>query len=123
VTTWKLELLVVCAVLAAVVVSTRGGWMEWLGAGAVAFSFAHGQVADRLAEREALRVRPDVHCHAMARRYFVAKEALWFVYFAARGSYAALAGVVLFLAYPLWRRTYRTRRPVCRSPQDPTRLR
>lgn len=114
-TTWKAEIAIVSAVLATVVLATRGGWTEWLGAGAVAFSFAHGQVADRLAEREAAREHPDVHCHAMARRYFIAKEALWFVYFAARGSYAALAGVVLFLLYPVWRRTYRTRRPMGRS--------
>lgn len=112
--TYHLELAVVCAVLSGVVVLTHGGWLELLGAGAVLLSFAHGQVADRLAEREAARAEPDVECHAMARRYFIGKEALWFAYFAAKGSYSALAGVVLFLAYPFWRRVWRKHYPMDR---------
>lgn len=110
--TWYAEIGAVMAVLSGVVYATHGSVLESIGATAVLFSFAHGQVADRLAEREAARRRPDVECHAMARRYFVAKEALWFVYFAWKGSYAALAGVVLFLAYPVWRRFWRRRHPL-----------
>lgn len=113
-TTWKAEMAVVCAVLATVVFVGRRDWTEWVGAAAVGFSFAHGQVAERLAEREATRDHVLVECHEMAKRYFVAKEACWFVYFVATRSYAALAGVVLFLAYPVWRRIYRARRPVGR---------
>lgn len=109
--TWAIELVAVACVLA-VVWAASGEWLELLGSAAVLCAFAHAQVADRMTEREAARVRPDVRCWRWSRRYFVAKEALWFVYFAAHGSWSALAGVVLFLLYPLWRAAYRRARPI-----------
>ena len=33
---------------------------------------------------------------------------LWLVYFVAKGAWSAIAGVALFLAYPLWRRWWRS---------------
>lgn len=118
--TWQAELAVVAAVLATVIVATGGGYVELLGAGAVALSFGHAQVADRLAEAEAERQayvkfddldRAGVKCHAWATRYLVSKEALWCLYFVIHHSWSALAGVGLFLAYPLWRRWWRKRNP------------
>lgn len=108
--TWMLELCLVGLVLGAVVLDTGGAPIEFLGAGAVLLSFAHAQVADRLAEMEHRREVAQVSCHRWARRYLVAKELLWVGYFAARGSWSALAGCGLFLAYPVWRAWYRGRR-------------
>ncbi len=110
--TWHVELAVVAVILAAVALVTHGGAVELLGAGAVTLSFAHAQVADRLAERDAARARPSVACHAWATRYLVGKEALWLAYFVVHRSWSALAGVALFLAYPLWRRWWRAGHPL-----------
>ncbi len=121
--TWHVELLVVAVVLLTVVVATGGGLLELVGAGAVVLSFAHTQVADRLAENERERQRYvliddiDQHvvvCHRWATRYLVGKESLWFVYFVAHHSWSALAGVILFLAYAPWRRWWRARWPLGR---------
>lgn len=108
--TWHAEIAVV-AVLAAVAILTGGGGLELVGAAAVTLSFAHAQVADRLAEREAARERPSVECHRWAGRYLLGKEALWCGYFVAHRSWSALAGVALFLAYSPWRRWWRRRHP------------
>lgn len=113
--TWQLEAIVVATTLAAVAIATGGRAVEWIGGAAVLLSFMHGQVADRLAEREAARATPDVACHRLAARYFVGKEALWLAYFALHRSYAALVGVGLFLAYPVWRRVWRRHHPLVRS--------
>lgn len=108
--TWMLELTVVALILGGVVALTRGGAVEAVGALAVVLSFAHVQVADRLAEREAARPAPETECHAWATRYLVAKETVWLIYFVALGAWSALAGVGIFLAYPLWRRAWRRTR-------------
>ena len=107
-TTWHVELAVVASILFSVALVT-GGRVELVGAGAVSLSFAHAQVADRLAEREAARAVATVECHRWATRYLVGKEALWLVYFVALHAWSALAGVALFLAYPVWRRLWRHR--------------
>jgi hypothetical protein len=108
--TWVWELGTVGLILIAVLIATRAPLVELVGAGAVLASFAHGQVADRLAENEAARERPEVLCHAWARRYFLTKEVLWLVYFCAKGAWSALVGCAVFLAYPAWRAWYRGRR-------------
>lgn len=118
--TWYVEMFVVAVVLSAVALLSGGGPLELLGAAAVLLSFGHAQVADRLAEREAerrayVRFDDDAHgvaCHAWATRYLVGKEALWLFYFVAHRSWSALAGVALFLAYPVWRRWWRARHPL-----------
>lgn len=110
--TWKAELAVVALVLGAVVVFARGGLLEAVGALAVLCTFAHAQVAERMREKEALKAKPDVHCHRWSTRYFFAKELLWLSYFVAHQSWSALVGVGVFLAYPLWRKWWRARHPV-----------
>ena len=110
--TWRAEMTVVAAVLATVTTATHGDWRAWVAACAVLMSFGHAQVADRLAEREAHRERPVVECYRKAARYFIAKEILWFAFFVSTGAWAALAGVVLFMAYPPWRSFYRRRHPI-----------
>lgn len=107
--TWHIEAFVVGSALATVVLLSGRTVVEWVGALAVLASFMHAQIADRLAEREAARPTPDVECHRHAVQYFVAKELLWCVYFVVHQSWSALVGVGLFLAYPLWRKWWRSR--------------
>lgn len=118
--TWHIEMAVVATVLVAVALLSGGGWLELLGAGAVLLSFGHAQVADRLAEYAGAKpepgderdwsIRSPVHCYRWATRYLVCKEALWLAYFIAHRSWSALAGVVMFLLYPAWRRWWVKRR-------------
>jgi hypothetical protein len=42
----------------------------------------------------------------------VTKECLWLVYFILHHSWSALAGVGLFLAFPIWRKWWRKRKPL-----------
>lgn len=117
--TWQVEIVVVGCILIFVAALT-GGRLEMIGAFAVIFTFCHTQVADRLAEREAQRAAfssvsgPDhvVSCHALAMRYLIGKEILWLAYFLLHRSWSALAGVGLFLAYPVWRRYWRKHHPL-----------
>ena len=74
--TWHIEFAFVAVALGSVNVAAGPSWLEALGAAAVLFAFAHAQVAERMAEREAARSRPDVHCHRWAGRYFTIKEVL-----------------------------------------------
>lgn len=105
--TWQLESAVALGVLSLVAVLGGNHATEWLGVGAVWLSFMHGQVSDRLVERQARLERPEVHCWRYSRLYFAGKELLWVAYFVAHRSYAALVGCALFLAYPVWRAWYR----------------
>jgi hypothetical protein len=104
-----LELLVAALVLFGVAAWTGDGWISAL---AVVLSFAHMQVADRLAEAEERRPSRDVECHRKLRWYLVAKELAWVAAFASAGLWPALVGCGLFLGYPVWRRFYRRWRPV-----------
>lgn len=113
--TWHLETAVVATVLTAVALVSGGGALELLGAGAVLLSFGHASIGDRLAEREAARPVASVECHRSLVRYWIGKEILWAAYFVAHGSWAAIAGVALFLLHPVWRRWYRRRRPLGRG--------
>lgn len=114
--TWMLELAVVASVLAAVCLATHGGPVELVGSLAVLAAFAHAQVAERMREKEAAKITPDVGCHAWLTRYFVAKESLWLAYFIAHRSWSALVGVGVFLAYPIWR-AWRQGRSVAIAPR------
>mgnify|MGYP002631454742 CR=1 FL=1 len=78
-----------------------------LSAAAVFVTFQHMSVASRLEEAEAKR--HDAHtveCHERLTQYLVLKEVFWVTAFVAIGAWNALAGVPLFLLYPVWRRIY-----------------
>jgi hypothetical protein len=111
--TWHMELAMVVLILgAAAALTNPSSLANWIGVIAVSLSFAHAQVADRLAERDAARPRPAVACHRWATRYLVAKELAWVAVFVLLGAWTALVGAGLFLLYPLWRRHWRTRFPL-----------
>ena len=116
--TWVYETGVAFIILAAVPLIIGASWHEWFGVFAVWFSFKHATVSDRLSETERFREMsaehkpPDeslrVHCWRKERQYFIVKEGFWLVYFFLLQAWSALVGVVLFLAYRVWRSYYRT---------------
>lgn len=110
--TWHVEALVVAAVLVVVNVVGRTPPREWVGAAGVLLTFMHGQVANRLAERDAARETPDVSCSPWSGWYFILREIAWTTYFLWGSAWGPLAGCVLFLAYPAWRRWWRRRHPL-----------
>ncbi len=105
--TYQIEAAAALAVLSGVAVVSGNRPVEWLGVAAVWVAFMHGQVTDRMTERQACAVTPDVPCWRKARAYFIGKELLWVAYFVAHRSWSALVGCGLFLAYPVWRAGYR----------------
>lgn len=110
--TWQKEAMLVAAILFSVVMATGGKPIEYIGAGAVLFTFLHAQVGFRFSEaaQNAENIADLVPCHGKMARYFLAKEALWFVYFSMLGAWSALVGVFVFIGYPFWRKYYRVRR-------------
>ena len=78
-----------------------------LSAVAVFVSFQHMSVASRLEEAESRRTDTrTVECYHKLTRFLVVKEVFWVAAFIALGAWTALAGVPLFLLYPVWRRAY-----------------
>ncbi len=104
--TWQIEASFVAVVLIATVLLTGAHLREWVGALAVLFTFMHGQIAERMAEAQAKLSKPTVECFRLSQSYFMAKEALWLVYFVLCQTWSALAGVFVFLLYPFWRKYY-----------------
>jgi hypothetical protein len=106
--TWKIEMLCVSIILMIVnIVTYKLFTIELLAAIAVVLTFGHTQIADRMAEQEALKEQPDVLCYKKLLYYFAGKELFWCLYFIMNHSYSALVGVIVFLFYPVWRRIYR----------------
>ncbi|HVI39140.1 MAG TPA: hypothetical protein VM577_00635 [Anaerovoracaceae bacterium] len=99
-------------VLAATAYFTGNSVLEWIGAAAVLCAFSHAQISDRMVEKQAIKVVPDVECYRKSIWFFVMKEALWFAYFILHHSYSALVGVILFLLYPIWRKIWRRYHPL-----------
>lgn len=97
-------------------------WLaDWVAVLGVFFSFSHASVADRLAETEGERVTagqaPLIECYSKLGTYFVAREIAWCAVFLLLHSWSALAGVLIFLTYPSWRRAWRRQYPVATSPR------
>lgn len=111
--TWVYESIIVAIILICVTLVTSNGTLtEWIGAAAVFCAFNHAQISDRLAERQAIKVVPDVKCYWKLIWFFITKEILWFTYFMLQHSYAALVGVILFILYPIWRKIWRHYYPI-----------
>ena len=112
--TWVIESTFVGIVLAAVWVFgflyDGKSWIELIGSAAVFFTFKHASVAARMEESEAERAKTGSHfveCYKKQTQFFYMKEVLWFAFFSATGSWSALAGVILFLFYGMWRKAWR----------------
>lgn len=114
--TYIVEYVFVGAVLVIIAIVSHKGLVEWLGVVAVFLTFGHASIAERLQEREAKRYHIDrkveVECYWKLNYYFYAKEFCWLVYFYLLGAWSALAGVFIFLLYPLWRKTWRKYQPI-----------
>lgn len=107
--TWHLEASVVALALFGVTLAFSSDWVGWIGASAVFLTSRHASVADRLREKEKYGLDDPVVCLPWLNLYWVAKEALWLVYFVSLEAWPALVGVALLGLYPLWRGYYRRR--------------
>ena len=110
--TWHIENAVVAAFLFAVWIVTGHESVEFVGSVAVFCGFCCASISDRMVEREAARERPTVHCYRKFWWFFWAKELGFALYFALVGAWSAIAGCVVFAAYPLWRRWWRRVHPM-----------
>lgn len=115
--TWMAETTIVAIVLAIVAYFTGihlGGQriIDWIGAAAVLYTFKHASVSDRLAEKQGIKIVPDVSCYRKLREFYVIKEILWVIYFIILGSYTPLIGCAIFLFYPIWRKIWRRYYPM-----------
>jgi hypothetical protein len=121
--TYHIEEGVVLISLTLVGVFAGKGLIEWIGVLAVFFTFKHTIISERLQEAEAERAIRDglhtvtVECYPKLGQNFLIKEILWFGYFVLLGAWSALAGVVIFLLYPTWRKYYRKHRPLSERPE------
>lgn len=85
------------------------------GAAAVYSSFEYVTIATRLEEASHNGKTPLVKCVGKLLRVLVRREALWLLTFALLGAWTSMAGIPLFLLYPVWRRYYR--RALSRGPR------
>jgi hypothetical protein len=107
--TWHWELLVVAVVLTVTTTLFANNIVNWITLLAILFTFNHAQIGDRLQERQAKMIKPDVECYWKLNKLFAIKEVTWIVAFILMHNYAAIVGSVLFALYPVWRKWYRRR--------------
>lgn len=105
--TWHYEIIIVAIVLSAVTYLFQCNVKNWVVTAAILLSFNHGQIGDRLQERQDKMDKPTVECYYKLNVLFAGKEVLWIVAFLLMKSYAAIVGSVLFFLYPFWRKYYR----------------
>jgi hypothetical protein len=82
----------------------------WISAGAVFGSFLHAQVGTYMAEDMSHTEEPLTECYHKLGEYWVYKEILWFLVFLLSGAYPAIAGNVIFILFPVWRKIYKAER-------------
>jgi hypothetical protein len=104
---WMIESFIVMVILAITMTINSFSNSELICSIAVWITFMHAQVADRMQEKQAAMIKPDVHCYKWLTRYFLIKESLWICFFIMTKSYAALTGAVVFFIYPFWRKLYK----------------
>lgn len=105
--TYIKELAAVTVVLSIVWAASGCKPIAALGTLAVILTFCYVQVATRMDEKTQ-KETGRVSCQKLLAPYLVAKETCWLIYFWYLGSYSALVGVSIFLAYP-WYRHWRRR--------------
>ena len=90
--------------------AVRAFLIIWLSAAAVFVSFLHAQVGTYMAEDMGDMGEPATECYYKLGRYWVWKEIFWFLVFLLSGAYPAIAGNVIFLLFPVWRKIYKGER-------------
>lgn len=119
--TWQYEAAFVATVLIIVSLATsppfsrvisdaqalRSFLIIWISAAAVVGSFLHAQVGAHMSEDMREAPVPLTECCYKLDTYWVYKEVLWFIVFIASGAYPAIAGNIIFLLYPVWRKIYK----------------
>src|SRR3989344_1622450 len=122
--TWHYEAAIVGLALILVALFTSPAWnlvlidqemlkkfaIIWLSAGAVFGSFLHAQVGTYMAEDMSITEKPLTECYHKLGEYWVYKEILWFLVFLISGAYPAIAGNIIFLLFPVWRKIYKEER-------------
>lgn len=108
--TYQVELAFIALVLSLVNIYWNKPWVEWLGALAVLFTFAHAQIAFRASEKEnelvAKGSKPQLECYWKSKWFFILKETSWFSYFILVGAASPLIGIAFFILYPFWRKLW-----------------
>jgi hypothetical protein len=107
--TWHYETLVVCALVAAVVILSGNDPVEWVGFAALTLAHGRNSVMFRLTEAQQHSNPVDPHhveCWRWNTIYFLLAECFWAGYFVLHRSWAALAGVAIFVGHGQWRRWY-----------------
>lgn len=105
--TWKIESFVVFIILLFSLLLKPIEAVDIICMFAVWVTFMHAQVADRMQEKQAKLIVPDVECYKWSNRYFLIKELLWICFFLVTKSYPALIGSVVFFMYPYYRKYYK----------------
>ena len=122
--TWQYEAAIVGTALILVALFTSPSWnavlgstsslkefaIIWLSAAAVFGSFLHAQVGTYMAEDMGNTEKPLTECYTKLGEYWVYKEIFWFLVFFISGAYPAIAGNVIFLIFPAWRKIYKEER-------------
>lgn len=105
---WIYEQVFVITVLAIINIIRKSYYTaEVLSAIAVVLSFGHAQIAARLNEKVKERKVPEVDGYIKKLWYYsMGREVFWVAYFFIKDSYSALAGAIIFLCYPFWRKLY-----------------
>jgi hypothetical protein len=106
---WHYETLAVCTLVAAVVILSGSDPVEWVGFAALTLAHGRNSVMFRLTEAQQRSSPVDPHhveCWRWNTIYFLLAECFWAGYFVLHRSWAALAGVAIFVGYGQWRRWY-----------------
>jgi hypothetical protein len=106
--TWHYEILIVGIVLCLVTFLFSNNIVNWVTTLAIILTFNHGQIGDRLQERQANMDNPTVECYHKLNKLFAGKEICWIAAFLLMKNYAAIVGSFMFAIYPLWRKYYRS---------------
>ena len=105
--TWHYEVAVMTLVLCVVNYFFANNAINWVTTLAIILTFQHGQIGDRLQERQDKLEIKTVECYHKLNKLFAGKEIVWIIAFIMMKNYAAIVGSLLFFLYPFWRKYYR----------------
>lgn len=106
---WHLETIAVMICVSMVVLVFGNDPVEWVGFAALTLAHGRNSIMFRLSEEQEKSTPLDPHhveCGRWIPVYFFGSELCWAAYFLLHHSWAALAGVAIFVSYGQWRRWY-----------------